>query len=233
MLVRPVDRQRAASALADIGFQPMPEARSISRELVLSRNGVDIDLHWGLLREGRLRADETVTMLGRVARGSGVSVLSPEDAAFLLLVHPAFAKHLASFGMGLHRVADVWLWLSSQEFDASALLDGLERNGVRSAAWATLRWVAMLFPRDRPKSLIELTDALRPGKIRHRWLEYWLEQDLSERLARQHWFRLAAFSPFLHDSAGDTLRAIGGRIRAKRRVAADLAAFEEFLGPQC
>ena len=57
LLVRPEDRLRAASCLVEAGFTAAPEARSISRELVLTRGMVDVDLHWGLLREGRLRAD--------------------------------------------------------------------------------------------------------------------------------------------------------------------------------
>ncbi len=32
-------------------------------------------------------------------------MLNPEDALFVLLVHPAFAKHLSGLEMGLHRVA--------------------------------------------------------------------------------------------------------------------------------
>ena len=58
---------------------------------------------------------------------------------FLLLVHPAFAKHLAGYGMGMHRVADLISWLKSQRYDWQDVEIQLRRNGVTAAAWATMR----------------------------------------------------------------------------------------------
>ena len=48
-----------------------------------------------------------------------------EDSLFLLLVHAAFAKHLAGWDMGLHRVADVALWFGRQETNLFNVLDRL------------------------------------------------------------------------------------------------------------
>ena len=117
LLVRPDDRVHAATALVKLGFVASIEAHSISRVLVLSRGGVDIDLHWGLLREGRLRSDITQDMVDRRRRAVDTWILSNDDALFVLLVHPAFAKHLAGWGMGLHRVTDIVAWLQTQSFD--------------------------------------------------------------------------------------------------------------------
>jgi hypothetical protein len=68
LLVRSADRLEAAETISRLGFAPLPEARSISRELVLARSGTDVDLHWGLLREGRLRKDPTADILARRRR---------------------------------------------------------------------------------------------------------------------------------------------------------------------
>ena len=61
---------------------------------------------------------------------------SPEDTLFILLVHPAFAKHLAGWDMGLHRVMDPLIFLRTQDFDANLMLRLLQDNGVSAAAWA-------------------------------------------------------------------------------------------------
>ncbi|MDH4073530.1 MAG: hypothetical protein OEV41_10550, partial [Gammaproteobacteria bacterium] len=67
-------------------------------------------------------------------------------------------------------------------------------------------------------------------RLRRAWLNGWLERDLSARMATAHWVRLFGFTPLLHDAPGDVLRAFSGRIRARRRSAADMAAFRDLAG---
>jgi hypothetical protein len=230
LLVRHEDRLRTVAALMQAGFVPTPDARSISRELVLTRGPVDVDLHWGLLREGRLRGDMVPGMLARRRRVGGTWALSDDDALFVLLVHPAFAKHLESWEMGLHRVADLMEWLRRREFDWATVRRRLAENGVSSAAWATLRWVQLLAGKQAPGRLASMLPDLAPGVTRSGWLDHWLRADLSTRTAGAHWLRLLAFSPFLHDTPQDALRAWVGRRRAQRRSRADLEAFSGLLG---
>lgn len=234
LLVRHEDRVCAANALVDAGFDAIPKAYSISREIVLSRDVVDIDLHWGLLREGRLRRDPTNDMIGRRRREKGIWMLSADDALFVLLVHPAFTKYLAGWDMGLHRVADVAMWLETQSFDWQAVRARLRQNGVQTAAWATLRWVQLLTSGSgvSPRffaAINKMMPDLRPGPLRRAWLDRWLRNDLSARMSKTHWARLLGFSPFLHDAPRDAVRAFAGRRRAHRRSNADLAAFGELF----
>ena len=228
LLVRPEDRVRAAAALVDAGFDAMREQSGISRALLLSRDHVDVDLHWGLLREGRLRNNPAADMLARRRRVDGVWMLSPEDALFVLLVHPAFAKHLSGWGMGLHRVADVLLWMQTQPVDGQNVIDRLRENGVRTAAWATLRWTQMLAGARTPDGVAEFVNGVRPGAVRRAWIESWLKKDLSARVSGVHWLRLLLFTSLMHDTAGDTLRAVLGRLRAHRRRHVDLEAFQNY-----
>ena len=230
LLVRPADRVRAASALVGAGFEAAPAVNNISRELVLTRGVVDIDLHWGLLREGRLRSDLADGMISNRRRSHETWMLAPEAALFLLLVHPAFAKHLAGWNMGLHRVADIVLWLRQQPFDGQLLHTLLAENGVKTAAWATLAWVQTLMPPDSVAGLGDMLASLQPGRLRKKWLRYWLNANLSERTSGRRWVRLLGFSSLLHDSPRDSLRALAGRYRAYRRTAADLAVFEDLSG---
>jgi hypothetical protein len=225
VLVAPGDRVAAAKALDAAGFRAEFDAASISRELVMIRGSANIDLHWALLREGRLRVDPTAEMLSRRRRSNGLWMLDADDAFYLLLVHPAFGKHLSSWNMGLHRVADVIQWINTQSMDWSRVCDQLRATGVQTAAWATMSWIRMLAQTHAPEVLNTMSADIRPGRMRCRWIERWLRRDLSVRLARRNWIRLLAFSIYLHDRPGDALRAIGGRFTAHRRVAADLDAF--------
>jgi hypothetical protein len=229
LLVRPDDRVRTAAALIEANFIAQPEARNISRELVLCRDVVDIDLHWGLLREGRLRSDPTADLVDRRRREKGIWMLNAEDALFVLLVHPAFGKHLAGWGMGLHRVADIVVWLGTQAVDLEALCQALRRQGVATAAWATLRWVELLTQPNEVPGLQELLSALRPGRVRRAWLNFWLSRDLPQRTTNLRWVRLMGFSVFLHDALGDSVRALTGRYRAHQRRYSDQEAFRTLL----
>ena len=228
VLVRPQDKLRAVSVLAKAGFVARPASRSISREIVLSGRHVDIDLHWNLLREGRLRLELTSDFLDRRQRVGDNWMLSDDDALYVLLVHPAFAKHLDSWEMGLHRVLDTLEWLRQRSVHWPVVRDLLEETGVRTAAWATLRWVELLAGTRLPAQVASMRRELVHAGVRHAWLDRWLRADLSARTADLRWLRLLAFSSLLHDTPGDALRAFAGQRRAARRAADDL---RDFSGP--
>jgi hypothetical protein len=230
LLVRPSDRVRAAEILAQAGYVARPNRHNIGHELVLSRDTVDVDLHWALLRQGRLRHDPTDLFLTRRRRIADAWMLNAEDSLFMLIVYPAFAKHLAAYGMGLHRVVDIVRCLSAGGFDWQRVSGELGDCGVKVAAWAALRWVELLVPTQSIDGLSDMLADLRPGLRRRAWLDYWLRNNLSERVADRHWLRLLAFSPFLHDRPGDAIRGLSGRYRARRRTHDDLDAFGELLG---
>ena len=229
VLVCPDDKARATTVLTKAGFEAQPEADSISREVVLSRGEVNTDLHWALLREGRLRNDTTEEMLTRRQRVGDTWTLSAEDALFVLLVHPAFAKHLGGWEMGLHRVADIDVWMRTQPYEWQVVRRQLEQNGVVAAAWATLRWLELLSDQNVQPGLAAMLTDLRPGRLRRTWLDYWLRNNLSARTSRWHWARLLGLSMFFHDAPADAVRALTGGYRARRRSRADLAAFAELL----
>ena len=162
ILVRPEDRVTATKVLMEAGFVPKPDASSISRELMLIRGAANIDLHWGILREGRLRETSTERLLQGRRRVGEMWALGADDTMFTLLVHSAFAKHIASWELGLHRVADILSWVRTQEFDRSAVGSMLEADGAISAAWATLRWVVLLSGKLAPPLLRDMLGDLEP-----------------------------------------------------------------------
>ena len=106
----------------------------------------------------------------------------------------------------------------------------LDENGVRTAAWATLSWTVLLAGERTPAIANTMLADLEPSKPRKAWLDFWLRNNLSQRTTNAHWIRLLAFSPFLHDSARDVMRAARGRRQTSRRRQADLDVFAELLG---
>jgi hypothetical protein len=230
ILVRREDRVKTAKALGALGFTAVPDALNIGHELAFSRGVVDIDLHWTLLRDGRLRSDCTDNLLSRRRRVRDIWMLHADDEFFVLLVHSAFAKHLAAWVMGLHRVADIVVWSRTQPVDWQAVRTRLEEQGVRTAAWATLRWVQLLAGSRPLTQIAAMIPDVIPGPLRQAWLGRWLREDLSERTASVRWTRLLGFSTLLHDTPHDAVRAFAGRRRAHCRQSADLAAFRELLG---
>lgn len=229
LLVRPNDRVAAANVLIRQGFVPLPKSKNISLELLLA-GAVDVDLHWRLLREGRLRNEDIDGMFERRRRVAGQWMLDIHDAAFLMLVHPALVKHLSGWEMGLHRVADLVALVDAGHCDWGRVRDRLEENDVRTAAWATLRWLEFLTQPATPPLVIEILNDLAPGRIRRSWLDRWLLRDMSSRTFSAHWIRLIFFSLALHDDLAGVGRVIAGRVRAHRRREADLALFANQTG---
>ena len=220
LLVARADRHRAVEALQSVGFTAYPDANSISRELILSRNVVDIDLHWGVLRAGRLRYEPAEEILERRRKVNGLWMPSTADSVLLLLVHPAFAKHVSSTEMALHRVLDIAEWWRKYPVDLAALDAQLKKQGVRTAAWTVLEWVKLLLPEFACD-----TTAWQPLRLRRAWLRTWLRNDWPGRMNAWHALRLLAFSPFLHDTPSDAWRALQGWRFARRNRDADLAEF--------
>lgn len=226
VLVSPGQRAEAARALVDAGYRLQLDPSVASHEVVLARDLVAIDLHWNLLRPGRTPASMTDQMLARRQEHGGRWILSDQDTLFVLLVHPAFSKHLSTSQMGLHRVADIALWVQRREVDWPALHRELDACGLKTAGWTMLGLVRMLAP-DGFGSVVDASiQALRPNRLRAAYLSAWLNQDLSSRLGRLHAVRLLGFSLLLHDQPADAWRALKGWHQSRTSRDADAFVFD-------
>mgnify|MGYP001818985606 FL=1 len=96
VFVRSPDRERATELLVSEGFvaQPLPE--TLSHELKLTRNQVDIDLHWHLFRPGRARPGLMNWLFEHREEFNGLQGLDDTASLFVMLVHPAITKYLVS-----------------------------------------------------------------------------------------------------------------------------------------
>jgi hypothetical protein len=233
ILVAPDQRAAAASALVDAGYRLAVEPSNVSHEVSLTKDLVAIDLHWDLLRPGRTPAPMTARMLARRQRHAGRWVLSDADAFFVILVHPAISKHLSTTLMGLHRVADVVLWLQRRNPDWAVLHDDLAACGLKTAAWTMLSLVRMLSPATFDPGVENAIRTLRPGRVRAAYLNAWLNRDFSAALANLHTARLLGMSLWLHDKPSDAWRAVRGWQQSRRTRETDSLVFGELGEPAC
>lgn len=208
ILVVPHDRQRAARGLLDLGYTYHQKADSISHEALFVRGQVDIDLHWHLMRPGRTRVDMTEGFLARRQRANAIWGLSDNDALFVMLTHPAFAKYVCSPSMGLGRVADFMLWIQRSTVDWPAVVESLHRAGLKTAAWTMLSWFQMLAQPEAAKTMDEWLVALRPGRLRAGYLRSWLTHDLPTRWFEWPHLIQLGFTLPLHDRPADALHAV-------------------------
>lgn len=221
ILVAAADRQRAARTLLDAGYRVHTTPATISHEATFSLGTVDIDLHWDILRPGCTRTDMTAGFLARRQRTNGSWGLSDVDTLFLMLTHPAFAKYVCSPNMGLGRVADFLLWIQHRSVEWPAVLQLLDRAGLKTAAWTVLSWFRMLAAPEAVAVIDGWRNTVPPGRLRAAYLRYWLTHDLPTRWLNRPLPIQVGFTLFLHDRPTDALLALNGWWRARRNTRND------------
>lgn len=211
ILVSAGQRVPAAAALVDAGFRYRPQPDTISHEASFVKPGIEIDLHWNILRPGRTRFEVTDAFIAGRRRVGGFWAVGDTEAIFLMLAQPPFVRYVCSPTSNLCQAADFIRWTETRPVDWDAVTALLQATGLNTAAWIMLRWFALL-GLETPAAF---EAKVRPGALRRRYLSYWLERDLPTR-----WFeRLSlliqlGMTLFLHDRPADAGRALLGWSRA-------------------
>lgn len=222
ILVREGQRSAAARALARHGFALSAEARNASHEASFHLRGACVDLHWRLLRPGRLRQDPEPWLFQRRRMAGNLPGLEDEAALLIALVQPAFTKHVNGPEITLVQVLDLDLLLRRFTALPVAVTDELRRLGARTAAWATLSWWRHLSGDTR---LDAAWRALQPGRLRRAWLGAWIRRRWTRRAPA--WLRGPLFSLALQDGLPDVLRAVRALRRARREGAQSVRSLHE------
>lgn len=215
ILVAKKDKIRAIKALVEAGFSFYPDPVNISHEGQLTNGGTSIDLHWDILRPGRTRIDLTDALLAERERFQNHWGLSNEAALFIMLVHPVFTKYATAPQALLIRLVDLVHWINSREIDWKKTAEYLEEAGVKTAAWITATWLAILTDIALPESFTQL---IKPGKIRAWYLQRWIAQDLSTRLLKYPTLIQTGLTLPAHDTFTDAWCAIQLALHEKRQA---------------
>lgn len=204
ILVAPEQRDAALRALLGRGLRLVVDPKTISHEVALFDGQVHVDLHWRLFRPGRSRFELAPTLLGHRTEQKGIWVLDDTASLLVMLVHPAFAKHVCGPAAKLVRLLDLDRLLQTADPDWDHVLDLLSAAGLRTAAWATLYWLRTLLESDAQDAILR---QLRPSLIHRGYLKYWIGRNLPTRLASIPLAVQGAFTLALHDGLTDALRA--------------------------
>lgn len=214
LLINPQSVKAADAALSAASAQIIWLAETASYEFTALMRGVEVDVHWHVLRAARLRQPLSGELLRRRIRVGKIWTLCPSDAAFIMLVHPAFTKYVCSPYVKLIRVLDFARAARSGEVDWQHVVALCERNGVKAAAWTTLTWMRSILP---TLAVPESVDhRLAPGRTRQRYLSLWLDLNLPTRLIQVPQLTAAAFTLPMHDTWNDAARAMAAIVRTRR-----------------
>ena len=214
LLVSRARTPAAVRVLQQRGFESSLASHSDTHEACLAWHEVQLDLHWSLLRPGRMRVDLTSEILAdRVRRGD---LWSPSDThlTVIMLVHPAITDHVTA---RLISAVDIDRWLRSRPIPWDSVLEVLDRIGLRTAAWAMLYWTHALFGTPVPDPVWH---ALAPGELRKRYLVTWLRYHPANLYWQHPWLVRGGFSLALQDRAADAARALW-KLARKDRLSLD------------
>lgn len=201
----PVSQQAPAIRLLHShGFSIEADQNTISHEVMAIKNTVTIDLHWHLLRPGRLRIDVTDWLLGQSRRLNSFNGISETASLFIMLVHPVFTKYLNSPVSILVHMMDIHRLLSSGKIEEEILGEVLGDTGSRTAAWLSLYWYHWLSGNEEVAGFI---NAIKPGAVHRCYLESWIKNAWISRFWQHRWLVKSAFGIALQDSLSDAFKA--------------------------
>ena len=215
ILVRNEQKFDAVKALVNAGFIAHHLAENISHETSLHKNNVWIDLHWHLMRPGRTRIDLNDYLFEQQQVFGEFVGLTNEASLLVMLIHPAITKYVNGSASSLRHLVDIHRLAQCEDINWERLIDMLNKSGTRTAAWASLTWLQMLTDE---KMYEDLTNQLKPGGLKARWLHYWMGKDLNTKLAERRLIIRACFSLVLQDSLKDVFNAMSTLKKEKQKT---------------
>jgi len=134
ILVATDQRDAALKALTRCGMTPLIDPRNLSHEVAIFDGHVHVDLHWRLFRPGRSRFELAETLLERRQQHSDLWLLDDSANLLVMLVHPAFAKHVCGPAAKLVRLVELDRLIREGKADVEWVLGVVSKAGLRTAA---------------------------------------------------------------------------------------------------
>lgn len=214
LLVSPSNRDRAIQALSASGLKPGGLAENHSHEVVFMHSQVEIDLHWHLLRPGRLSPHSTDDLLrDTVTLASGYSILAPEATLSVQLIHPTHAKYVSSPWAKDIRIVDLMRLIDKHPIDWEQLAQRIKSYRGATAAWCNLLWMAAVSDIPIPAAFVQ---AVAPSPLKQRYLARWILGGLVQRYCRHRNLMRFGFTLATHDNAIDSFRMALGFLNQNR-----------------
>lgn len=204
LLVANEQRYAALRILLDLGMRLSVDSTNLSHEVGLFDGQVHLDLHWRLFRPGRSRFELAPLLLEQRRRHGDLWLLSDSANLLVMLVHPAFAKHVCGPAAKLVRLVELDRLIRERRLDWPWVLEVVERAGLRTAAWSTLHWLQAMLNTPIEAAILR---QIQPGRLHRAYLAFWIDHHLPSRLAGIPLAVQAAFTLALQDRPRDAARA--------------------------
>ncbi len=224
VLITYEQRLIAARVLAQTGFKLSANRRNIGHEVSFHLHGVDIDLHWDILRTGRTARPLTTSLLAMRSEIADFWGLDDTATAFVLLVHSTFSKYVNSRNALLIRLLDLQRLLDQQPVSMERLQELLSQARLHTAAWATLYWASHMLNWPVPQHIQAI---LKQHKIRQRFLRLWIEQGWSDSMRNNPAVIHSYLTLMLHDRSIDAFKTAIRFALAKYSVENELATIQD------
>jgi hypothetical protein len=176
------------------------------------------------MRPGRTRIDLNDYLFEQRQSFGEFVGLSNEASLLIMLIHPAITKYVNGSASSLRHLVDIHRLAQCDDINWERLIDMLDKSGTRTAAWASLTWLQMLT--DEPM-YEDLTDQLKPGGLKARWLRYWMGKNLNTKLAEKKMIIRAGFSLMLQDNWKDVFNAMSTLKEEKQKTEETLKLLEK------
>jgi len=219
ILVSEKQKIPAIKRLLDQGFALHARSKSISHECSLVRDGEMIDLHWNVLRPGRLRTPVVEDWLKAHQVHQGIRGLAVEHQLFLMLVHPVMGRYSTTPKASLVRLVELASLLMTAPEAVAPAVNMLRKQGLAAAGWATAQWASWL----GVVSAKEVAEALAPGKVKRAYLQNWLLSNRATRWGIGRQSVPVGYTLAAHDSPGDALRVLWSIKQLRQSSSWDLA----------
>lgn len=197
LLVASKDREFAIDLLANKGYSLHINNDNTTHEVSLNKGLVSIDLHWHILRPGRVSSNLTEQLLSNRIRHGHYFACSPEEHLMILLIHPVFTEYSTITQSGLIKLLDIVLWLNVHDVDWYKLRNLLYLNHVQTPAWITLQYLNLITGMEFPSTFVQ---TIKPSSWRAMYLNFWIKNNLPARLKRWSMFVKIGFTLLAHDT---------------------------------
>lgn len=224
LLVHREDRARAVGAICAMGLPAQPNRHTISHECIFDAAGLEIDLHWHLVRPGRTRNEIADELLATARETHGYRAPDTTGSVLIMLIHPLLTGRPFADDFKLIRFVDLAFALRSLDPDWERILRILRDNGIEFVAWLMLTWCRQLTDQGAPDAILR---QLAPGPVRRTYLRRWTDHRLPDWVIHNRAPSLLGFSLPLYRRCGDAVHAILGAYRVAREAEADMHALQQ------
>lgn len=203
ILIHPLKLEKAVRTLVDAGFRLEVKQQNVSHEITLYLKNVAIDLHWHILRPGRLRMSLTDEFLAKRHDYTSHIGFDAETTLFIMLVHPVFTKYSTTSLASLVRFIDLLEWIKQRPIDWGSLLVLLQNYGVCTAAWVTATYLQEVTGETLPESFVQ---KIKPSLPKQWYLKNWIQTDRASKFFSKPFLIQLGFTLPAHDTIFDAIR---------------------------